>query len=65
MSLYDELIAEGIEKGEKQGIEKGIEKGMKVIKLWQQGVKTNLIANVVDLSLEQVNKIISDFQSNV
>jgi hypothetical protein len=71
MSLYDELIAEGIEKGEKQGIEKGekqgiekgIEKAMKVIKLWQQGVKPTLIANMVDLSLEQVNKVIADFQS--
>jgi predicted transposase/invertase (TIGR01784 family) len=67
MSLIDELIEEGIEKGEKLGIEKGekqgIEKGMKVIKLWLQGVQLSLIANMVGLSLEQVNKVIADFQS--
>jgi Putative transposase, YhgA-like len=55
MSIFEELIEEGIEKG--------IEKGMKVIKLWQQGVKPTLIANMVSLSIEQVNKVISDFES--
>jgi predicted transposase/invertase (TIGR01784 family) len=67
MSIFEELIEEGLEKGIKQGIEKGIEqgieKGMKVIKLWQQGVKPTLIANMVGLSIEQVNKVIVDFQS--
>jgi predicted transposase/invertase (TIGR01784 family) len=59
MTIFEEFEVRGIEKGEKQGIEKG----MKVIKLWQQGVKPALIANMVDLSLEQVNKVIYDFQS--
>jgi hypothetical protein len=51
MSLIDELIEEGIEKG------------VKVIKLWQQGVKPLLIANMLDLSLEQVKKLIHDFEA--
>jgi predicted transposase/invertase (TIGR01784 family) len=59
MSIFEELIEEGLQKG----IEKGIEKAMKVIKLWQQGVKPTLIANMVGLSIEQVNKVISDFES--
>ncbi len=57
---FQEIINEFIE----EGIEEGIEKGMKVIKLWQQGVELPMIANMLDLPLERIEKVIADFQSN-
>ena len=61
MSIFDEYE----QKGETKGIEKGIEKGIQqsAVKLWQKGMQVNMIGNLLDLSTEQVEIIIANFQS--
>jgi hypothetical protein len=47
-----------------RGTEKGIEKGVakSVVKLWQKGIEPTMISNLLDLTLEQVEHIIADWQ---
>ncbi len=49
MTIFDEV--------EQQSIEKGIEKS--AVKLWKKGIEPNMIANLLDLSLERVKVIIA------
>ena len=72
-SFYDKLIAEGFEQGIQEGMEKGIEKGIeKGVEKGLQEEKTNTIhrmvnlgflvsqiAAVVELSEEEVERILS------
>ena len=60
MSFIDELF----EEGKKIGIEKGIKTSILIIKHWQKGTDLHMIANLTGLSLEQVKKVIADFESN-
>ncbi|MBL7817017.1 MAG: Rpn family recombination-promoting nuclease/putative transposase [Saprospiraceae bacterium] len=52
------------EVAEERGVEKGIERGIinSVLKLWQKGIESNMISNLLDLPIERVNQIITDFQ---
>jgi hypothetical protein len=47
-----------------RGIEKGIEKERtnSVLKLWQKGIETSMISNLLDLTLEQVENILAEWQ---
>jgi hypothetical protein len=44
-----------------RGTEKGIEKS--VLKLWQKGMESTMISNLLDLPIEQVERIIAEYQS--
>ena len=57
MSIFEEIEQKGIE----EGIEKGVEKTL--LKLWHKGMEPNIIANYLDLEIEQVEKIIRIFLS--
>ena len=59
----DTLYIRGAEKGRQEGIEKGIEKS--VVKLWQKGIEPSMISNLLDLTLEQVEHIIADWQKQI
>ena len=52
MTIFDEF--------ELQGIEKGIE--IVAIRLWRKGVEVNIIADLLDLSFEQVERMTVDSQ---
>ena len=49
-------------RGEARGEEKGIAKSIYVIKHWQNGMELPMIANVLNLPIEQVEHIIAQFQ---
>ena len=63
-------IAQGIEKGIAQGMEKGIAQGMEkgaykeklsvIFSLRKQGISTEIIAKAVQLSVGEVERIISE-----
>ena len=65
-----EGIAQGIEKGIAQGMEKGIAQGMEkgaykeklsvIFSLRKQGISTEIIAKAVQLSVGEVERIISE-----
>ena len=63
MTIFDEVEQKGIDKGLEQGRTQGIEKS--AIKLWQKGIQPSMIANLLDLSIEQVQKLIADFQAKI
>lgn len=51
MFIYEEI--------EQNGIEEGFEKAL--LKLWQKGMQPNIIANYLDLQIEQVEKVINTY----
>ena len=59
-------IAQGMEKGIAQGMEKGMEKGAYkeklsvIFSLRKQGISTEIIAKAVQLSVDEVERIISE-----
>ncbi len=66
LTIYDQLIAEGMEKGMEKGMEAGIEQGRKqgaiqyVLKLYDEGMDVNFISKVSNLSLDEVVAILTD-----
>ena len=62
-SLYwDRGMKEGMEKGIAQGMEKGAykEKLSVIFSLRKQGISTEIIAKAVQLSVDEVERIISE-----
>ena len=61
MGLEEAILKEVREQSLEQGIEKGIdqEKQLTVIRGYENGVALELIAKVVDLSLDEVKRIIA------
>ena len=70
-SLYwDRGMKEGMEKGIAQGMERGIAQGMEkgaykeklsvIFSLRKQGISTEIIAKAVQLSADEVERIISE-----
>ena len=64
MSIIEELIEEGREIGIKIGREIGRAKVFSAIKLWQKGVTIPAIAQKLDLSIVDVQKIIDCYESD-
>lgn len=58
----DTLYLRGNEKGVEKGVEKGIEKGIAIsaVRLWKNGVEPPMIANLLDLPIEDVERIIAE-----
>jgi hypothetical protein len=49
-------------RGEEKGVEK--ERRQNVLNLWRNNIEPSMISNLLDLPIEQVKRIINDFQSN-
>jgi len=60
MGIEEAILKEVREQSLEQGIEKGIdqEKQLSVIRGYENGVAVELIAKIVDLSLDEVKRII-------
>jgi predicted transposase/invertase (TIGR01784 family) len=64
MSIYDELIQEGIEKGRAEGIEKGIEKGRAegientILRAFDNGLPLDTILLITGENIEKVNEVL-------
>lgn len=50
---------------EKEAEERGRqeERQERVIKLWQKGMESSMISNIMDLTIEQIEQIIAAFQN--
>ena len=59
--LYLRGEAKGIEKGIEKGKGEGIKESIDVIKHWQRGMQPPMIANVLNLSIAEVEQIIAEF----
>ena len=65
-AMYAHEIIE--KKAEDRGRQEGLERGRqqerqeRVIKLWQKGMESSMISNIMDLSIAQVDEIISAFK---
>ena len=64
----DSLYLKGIEKGMEKAMEKlreEIEKERQknIINMWQKGIEAPMISNLLNLPIEQVQKVIVDFQN--
>ena len=59
MTIFDEIEEKALDKGRTEGRTEGIH----VIKLWLQNVSILKIAESLDLTVEQVKKLIANFQS--
>jgi CRISPR/Cas system CMR subunit Cmr6 (Cas7 group RAMP superfamily) len=59
----DTLYLRGNEKGIEKGIEQGIEQERRknVVNLWQKGIEPVLISNLLNLTIEYVERVIADF----
>ena len=55
----DSLYLKGTEKGLEKRLEKRLEKS--VIKLWQKDIAPDMIANLLDLTIERVESIIAEY----
>jgi flagellar biosynthesis/type III secretory pathway protein FliH len=64
MSFIDELFEEGFKKGFKIGFEEGCKKVILLIKHWQKGMEPQMIANLTGLTIEEVKKLIADFEAD-
>ena len=58
----DVLYLRGEAKGEAKGEEKGEEKTIAIIQHWQKGMELPMIANVLNLPIQEVERIISKLQ---
>jgi hypothetical protein len=58
----DTLYLRGNDKGREEGIQEGI--ALSVLRLWQNGVEKPMIANLLTLPIEQVERIIAEFQKD-
>ncbi len=60
MSLYDELIQEGILRGKLEGIEEGIEKGIEkiILNAYDNKIDLQTIRLISGESLEKINSIL-------
>ncbi len=49
-------------RGNEKGVEKGVEKGIAIsaVRLWKNGVEPPMIANLLDLPIEDVERIIAE-----
>lgn len=63
----DEGIEKGIEKGMEKGIEKGMEEGIKqlILKQYKKGLSVEYIADINDIDVEYVKKIINGSQKGI
>jgi hypothetical protein len=48
-------------RGEEKGIEK--ERRQNVLNLWRNNIEPSMISNLLNLPIEQIERIIADFQS--
>ena len=66
MGIEEAILKEVREQSLEQGIEKGIdqEKQLSVIRGFENGVAVELIAKIVDLSLDEVKRIIASYINN-
>ena len=58
----DTLFLRGNDKGVVTGVEIGIKKGIAIsaVRLWKNGVELPMIANLLDLLIEDVERIIAE-----
>ncbi|MGA6580808.1 Rpn family recombination-promoting nuclease/putative transposase, partial [Providencia sp. NPDC089923] len=65
--VYEKIYEDGLEKGVSQGIERGIEQGIEqktyqvVINLIKNGFEDEVIANLAEISIEQVQEIRANY----
>lgn len=64
MGLEEAILKEVREQGIEQGIEKGIgqEKQLAILRAYENGIATEMIAKIVDLPLAQVESVIADHE---
>ena len=60
----DTLYLRGFERGFEQGFEQGRkeERTKNVLSIWQKGIEPPMIANLLNLLIEEVEQIIAEFQ---
>ncbi|TAE40287.1 MAG: hypothetical protein EAY79_04210 [Runella slithyformis] len=60
MSIYDELIQEGMERGRAEGIEKGRAEGIEktILNAFDNGVSIEFIRTITGESIEKVRQIL-------
>jgi predicted transposase YdaD len=61
----DTLYLRGSEKGHQEGHQEGLQEERKknVLSMWQNGIEPPMIANLLNLPIEQIDRIIAEFQN--
>jgi predicted transposase YdaD len=61
MYAHEIIEKEAREEGKKEGLEEGLKKS--VIALWQNDIEPYMVANFLNLEIEQVERFIAEFKN--
>jgi len=64
--IYQEILQEGLQEGRLRGLQEGLQEGRQemTLKMLQEGVEIELIARVTGLSIEQIQTLLAEANSN-